>query len=192
MEPGKMKVAKINITLSGLADIMFDKFVGQGPDPGIPEQKLYMVENNQVVLPSENIYAFLLSENPAGCAKAFEGKKGKEYIRMGQGHLTVSPDMIPFTQDNKQVVFKEFGETFYVSQYAPRVKSGSLSIKQNIRLRPVLRLPWELSFQITLFDNKLIDDNRLHNWFDRGGIEIALGTYRPRFGRFMVKEFKTE
>jgi hypothetical protein len=27
----------------------------------------------------------------------------------------------------------------------------------------------------------------LYNWFTKGGLLIALGTYRPRFGRFSVR-----
>ena len=63
-------------------------------------------------------------------------------------------------------------------------------IKQDVRKRPVLNQPWELAFTIKLIKNELIDETRLYNWFVQGGIEIGLCNYRPRFGRFTVKEWE--
>lgn len=180
----------ITVTLEGLSDFMFDRFFGHEKGDRPPEQKLYLAQNNRVVLPSENIWAFLFGENPQGCAKAFEGKGSKEFIRIGQAHLVIEPPLIPFMRGDKPIIFTEFDrESFYVSEFAPRTKQGSLSIKQEIKKRPVLMRPWALSFQMVLVKNNKIDDNRLFNWFTRGGIEIGLGTYRPRYGRFSVTQF---
>ena len=49
-----------------------------------------------------------------------------------------------------------------------------------------MRHPWTLDFNITLIKNNLIDETKLFNWFITGGMQISLGTYRPRFGRFTV------
>jgi len=177
-------------TLEGLSDIMFDRFYGHEKGDRPPEQKLYLGQNNQVVLPSENIWAMLFGENPPGCAKAFEGKTSNEFIRIGQAHLVIEPLLIPFMRGDKPIIFTEFDkEFFYVSEFAPRTKQGSLSIKQEIKKRPVLMMPWSLSFQIVLVKNGKIDENHLFNWFTRAGIEIGLGTYRPRYGRFRVTQF---
>jgi len=181
----------ITVSLEGLSDFMFDRFFGHEKGDRPPEQKLYLAQNNQVVLPSENIWAFLFGESPQGCAKAFEGKGSKEFIRVGQSHLVIEPSLIPFTRGDEPIVFSGFDkEFFYVSEFAPRTKQGSLSIKQEIKKRPVLMIPWNLSFQLVLIKNDKIDENRLFNWFTRGGIEIALGTYRPRYGRFRVTQFE--
>ena len=191
-EVKKLEVEEIKATLEGLADIMFDPFVRQEKDTRTAEQKWYLASDNQIVLPSENIWAFLFNEgNPAGCARTFEGKQGKEYIRMGQAHIVLEPAVIPFLRDGKPICFKGFDDkSCYVTNFSPRVKSQSLSIKQDVKPRPVLKLPWALSFTIKLVKNGKIDSTKLLNWFQRGGIEIALGTYRPRFGRFWVSEFK--
>lgn len=181
---------KLNVELEGLADIMFDRFIDHSSEKRPIEQKLYLNEKNELVMPAENIYAFLFSENPAGCAKAFEGKKGKEYIRLGQGSTFVSPFHIPVLHNDLPVIIdKVIGDQFWVFEAAPRTKQGSLSIKQEIKPRPVLKLPWSLSFKIDLIESPIINENKLYNWFTRGGIEIGLGTYRPRFGRFIVSEF---
>jgi len=181
----------ITVVLEGLSDFMFDRFFGHEKGDRPPEQKLYLGQNNQLVLPSENIWAMLFGENPPGCAKAFEGKGNKEFIRVGQAHLAIEPSLIPFMRGDKPIIFREFDkEFFYISEFAPRTKQGVLSIKQELKKRPVLMRPWNLSFQVILIENDKINDNRLFNWFTRGGIEIGLGTYRPRYGRFSVTHFE--
>ncbi len=189
-----MKIQKINIRLEGLSDIMFDRFIDHSKDNRPPEQKFYLGKNNIVVLPAENIRSFLFSENPpAGCAKTFEGKKGKEYIRIGYGHVHINPVLIPFLdKDGDPIHFKSFNnEQFYIYLSSPRVKasSGSNTIKQEAKPRPVLKLPWALEFRIDLIKNNIIDETKLYNWFCSGGLQIGLGTYRPVFGRFVVTKW---
>ena len=179
----------ITVTIKGASDIMFDRFFGQEADTRPPEQKLYTIEDNLVVMPSENIYAFLLGEKPGGCA-AMEGKARKDYMRLGAANIIITPDAIPFTRNGESLHFKKFDdEIFAVSQFAPRVIKGNLSIKQNVRLRPVLKTPWELTFNVRLVDNPKISPDKLYNWFTNGGLVVGLGTYRPRFGRFVVSTF---
>lgn len=182
----------ITVTLEGLSDFMFDRFIDHSKGDRPPEQRLYLGQNNQVVLPDENIYTFLFGENPPGCAKAFEGKGSKEFIRVGQAYLTIKTRLIPFLRGDKPIIFGEFdNETFYVFESAGRTKQiGGPSVKQEVKKRPVLTIPWSLSFQLVLVKNDKIDENRLFNWFTRGGIEIALGTHRTRYGRFSVTQFE--
>lgn len=174
------------VTLEGLAPIMFDAFNGHGKDTRPAEQKLYLAEDNILVLPIDNIDAFLYNEKASGCARAFEGKKGKEFIRVGRANTIYPSQAIPFTRDGSPIVFTDFdNETFSIYSSAPTTKmSGGGIIKQEVKPRPVLHVPWTLSFEITLVKNNLVSGTKLYNWFRQGGIEIALGTYRPRFGRF--------
>lgn len=181
-----MDVKRIKVALSGLSDIMFDRFVDHSKEKRPPEQKLYLSSGNNVVLPAENITAFLMGENPAGCAKKFEGKQGKNYITMALGHVFIDPVLVPFTLNGDPIEFTGFDGNFWIHEGAPRTKQGSLSIKQEIKQRPVLKPPWTLEFTITMIKNNLIDDTKLYNWFAAGGLQIGLGTYRPRFGRFEV------
>ncbi len=186
-----MNISKISVTVSGIFDIMFDRFMDHSKEVRPPEQKLYLTEKNMVVLPAENLRSFLFGEAPPGCAKAFEGKKGKDYIRTGMGHVFIDPPLIPFKKNGKIVEFKGFNnETFWIHEGAPRTKSGSLSIKQEIKHRPVLKMPWSLDFNISLVKNPLIDSTKLFNWFTNGGILISIGTYRPLFGRFVVDRWE--
>jgi hypothetical protein len=184
-----MDIRTIGIELEGLADIMFDRFIDYSTEKRPPEQKLYLREDNAIVMPGENILAFLFGEDPAGCAKAFEGKRAKEYLRIGNSHVFVQEDLILFERDEKPMKFSGFGpeEVLYLKHASGRTKQGSRSIKQEIKARPVLRLPWALRFHVNLVKNQIIDETKLFNWFTMGGIQIALGTWRPRYGRFSVK-----
>lgn len=186
-----MEKQRIHVVLEGLSDIMFDRFIDHSKEQRPPEQKLYLYGDNELVIPAENIYGFLFGENPMGAVCRFEGKKKKDYLAVGQSHVFVDPVIVPFVdKKNKPVNFKGFdsGE-FWVYESAPRTKQGSLSIKQEIKKRPCLRLPWEIEFNITLLKNDLIDAVKLENWFVNGGMIIGLGTHRPRFGRFAVAEW---
>lgn len=180
---------KIDVELEGLADICFDRFIDHSKEPRPPEQKLYLAEGNRLVLPAANMRAFLFSEK-YGCAKTFEGKKSKDYVRWGQGHVQIDPPLIDFLKKNKPIVFKDFkGGLWLLEESTVTKASGGAIIKQPIQPRPVLKLPWSLKFEISIVKNPLIDSIKLENWFNQGGLLIALGNYRPRFGRFLVKSW---
>ncbi len=186
-----LKINRISVKLTGISEIMFDRFYDYSKEQKPPEQKLYLNDDNVCVLPQANIEAFLFGENPQGCAKAFEGKQGKAYIRMGMSHVFIDEAVIPFTgDDGTPIVFDGFKDRFWIHEGSPRSKSGSLSIKQEMKQRPVLKMPWNLTFTFRLIKNGQIDEMKLYNWMVRGGMQIALGTYRPRWGRFAVDEFE--
>jgi len=190
---GILETERIKVSLCGVADIMFDRFFDYSKEQKPAEQKLYLSSNNECVLPQDNIEAFMFGENPQGCAKAFEGKRGKEYIRMGMSHVFIDEPVIPFTDiKGGSIYFNGFDDEdgkFWIHAGSPRSKSGSLSIKQETKYRPVLRHPWYLNFTIRLVKNNLIDDTKVYNWLVRGGMQISLGTYRPRWGRFVVEKY---
>jgi hypothetical protein len=189
MSTVELKKEVINLRLDGLSPIMFDHFYGQEKDTRPPEQKFYLLADNTIVLPTENLYSFLFAENPAGCAKT-EGKKSKDYIRTGYAYVVIDPaEYIPFRRNGKDIKFTDWGDDdlYYISEFSPRTKmAGGLSIKQNLKKRPVLNTPWSLEFAVTIIKNNLINSAKVYNWFEAGGLVIGLGTYRPRFGRFTV------
>ena len=185
---------EIDITLKGISDIMFDRFYDHSKEDRPPEKKLYLDEKGVAVLPNENVYSFLFRETrPTGIIKKVEGKPAKDFIDIGQAHIAINPTLIPFLDDkDKPIKFKGFnnGSGFYINDWSAPVTVGSgKAIKQEIRLRPVLALPWQLKFNIVLFDNNKVTPDKLESWFEQGGIVTALGSYRPRHGRFQVVEF---
>jgi len=192
VEKVELKIDKIQVRLESLSDIMFDRFIDHSKDKRPAEQKFYLGAQNKVVFPATNIKYFLFGENPPGCAKSMEGKKGKGYIQTGCGHVFVQPSLVPFLDNKeKEILFKEFdGAKFRVDKDSGRTKQGSLSIKQEAKDRPVLCHPWILEFEITIVENILIDSTKLYNWFCKGGLLIAIGTHRPEYGRFTVTKWE--
>lgn len=184
-----MELKQITLRLDAAADIMFDRFIDHSGEARPAEQKLYLDQESRLVLPQDNIDAFLFGEDPMGCAKAFEGKRNKEYLRIGKSHVFVNDSVLLFEQKGKPIVVK--GQViddsrFYIKLAGGRTKQGARSIKQEAKPRPVLRMPWTLTVHLTLAQNSLIDETKLFNWFTMGGIQIGLGTWRPNYGRFFV------
>lgn len=182
-----MKTQKIEVKILGLSDIMFDRFIDHSQEKRPPEQKLYLNEGDRICLPAENIYSLLFSEN-GGCAATFEGKKRKDYIRMGMSHVFIDPPLINFKNDKDDITYPT--KQIWIGKFSPVTKKGNLKIKQELKERPILKTPWHLSFSINLIENPLIDATKLYNWIGAGGIQIGLGTFRPRYGRFTVEEWQ--
>lgn len=184
----KLELQKISVELSGLSDIMFDRFIDHSKEMRPPEQKLYLSDGNKMIFPAGNLDSFLFgSKPPPGCAAKFEGKQGKNYCTMGMGHVFIDPMEIGFLSDGEPVVFNDFNSgQFYIHESSPIIGAGQSAVKAEVKPRPVLRLPWSLSFVITIIKNGLIDETKIYNWFVAGGVQIGLGTYRPKFGRFAV------
>jgi len=173
---------RIKVRLEGLSEVMFDRFIDHSKENRPPEQKLYLSGDNLIVLPAENLHSFLFGQFPVGCAKAFEGRQGSEYIRFGESHVFIAPLLIPFLDGkNKPIKFNGFGKDHLeIWLTSGRTKKGSMSIKQEAKPRPYLKLPWALEFNITLLENPKIDSTKLENWFRAGGITIAIGTAELR------------
>jgi hypothetical protein len=189
---------KINVTLEGLSDIMFDRFYDHSGEDRPPEKKMYYDSAGNIVLPATNIYSFLFrDEKPRGVVRFVEKNKAGEYMAIGQGHIVVNPSLIPFLDEkNKSIPFKKFddGGKFFINDYEGGVTkmSGGKVIKQEPRKRPVMRLPWFLKFEVTVIDNNRVTPEKLESWFETGGLVTALGTHRPTYGRFMVKEWEVK
>ena len=98
---------------------------------------------------------------------------------------------IPFYRDDKLIEIGKFtGEKdeksgLYLDRRVARLDKGIPNPKE----RPVLPLPWSLSFRLTIFPNKEIKEQEIKNLFTEGGIAIGLGTFRGVFGKFMVEQW---
>jgi len=183
---------KAQFTLTGLVGILFDRFIDMSEQKVDASEKLYLAEKNQVVFPSENIYGFLCTEKPAGCARWFEGRKGPKFGKAVMSYTGISPEMIPFRRNGKEIFFSGF-KNEYDAKAKIRVLHHKATVMKNSRpvpmptARPMLEVPWQLEFTISLVKNNILSMNKIIKWFEQGGIEIGLGAYRPRFGRFMVE-----
>lgn len=189
MKEEAVKMQEFEITLNGLSDILFNRFIDHSKEVRPPEQLLYLVDNNLVVLPREHLYAFLTNQKSGGVIKKVEKRGSGDYLDIAASHISIREDVIPFRRKNEPIVFNGFGNgTFkkFTASPVTKMSSGPGIIKQPAYDRPLLTLPWSLTFHMQLIENPKITEGKLRNWFEIGGILVAIGSYRPRYGRFSV------
>lgn len=184
---------KLSVVCTGITPLMFDRY--QGIDGEVaPEDKLYLSRDGKghVVIPSKNLESFLGSDDQRkSCAGLFMGKKRGPYVQACGYAITVEPWEIPITRNGKPIVFKGWD----AKSDPPSSKSAGIHVDYDkgvvpgkgvpVELkRPLIELPWKITFDVTLWKNDLIDRKRLTDWLTNGGIQVAIGNHRPKFGRF--------
>jgi len=179
------------VILSGITDIMFDRYAGDNKTELPPERKMYfLVDGKTVMLPSINIMSFLSAQNTDSAPKRFlDSREYKKICQAFLSYVSISPIEIPFTRKGKPIIFDGFSEdhgSIYIRKDVARLAKGI----PNPKVRPVISTPWELSFEITVFPNDEFGEDMLHDMFVKGGIAIGLGTFRGVFGKFQIKEWK--
>jgi len=184
---GKSDIRKVQVTLAGLRPIMFDRYPGSNEEQLPPEQKVYLSEDGKLVFPAVNISSFLSSQNTESAPQRVCGKKWKAVAKAALSFVDISPIEVPFVRNGKPLTLENAG--LKVDFRVARMKKGQLAIP-NPKQRPVLGLPWELSFELTLFPNPDLTENILRKLFEDGGIAIGFGTYRGVYGKFAVSKWQ--
>ena len=183
-----MKTITRQVTLEGIRPIMFDRYVSMKGDIPI-EQKFYLAADGKtLVLPAANISSFLSADLTESATKRVMGRKWRAIAKAALSFVDIEPMEIPFTRNGEPLTLDNSG---YVVDFrvARTKKSGGLIVPQE-KKRPVVHTPWELNFQITLFQNDDLGEDTLKTIFEEGGISIGLGTFRGVFGKFKVAQWK--
>lgn len=196
-EAGTREKTIRTVHLRGMTDIMFARYPGDNETKLEPWQKLYLAgeSGRTICLPSANIMSFLSAQNTDSAPKRLlDSRKYKRFALACGSFVMIGPDMIPFLRDEAPI---EFGKLdgrrpdglpydplsgVYVRNDVARLEKGI----PNPVTRPVLPLPWELRFTLTIWPNKEIQEQQLMNVFVDGLIAIGLGTWRGRFGKAEV------
>ena len=173
----------------GIKPLLFNKFLGmEGEFPA--EQRLHLV-GKKVIIPADMIYSFLFQEKPGGCCQRFEGKAYKRIAKTGWAILAVNPESIPITHEGKEITFDKFNKNGIDEKAGMRIFESTVSQpKPILTKRPLIDLPWEIEFKITLYKNNFITKEKLYNWLVVGGFQVGIGSYRPRFGQFAIEKFE--
>lgn len=193
-ENSKIEIITRQITLEGMADIMFDRYAGDNSTQLEPWQKLYFAPDGKtLVLPALNLLSFLSAHNTNSAPKRLlDKRKFKDAANACLSFTSFSPSLIPFLRNGKPIEFGRFEKDVdalsgaYVHRSVARLDKGI----PNPKVRPVLPLPWSLTFSLTLYPNKEVNEQTLMNLFDAGGVAIGLGTWRGVFGKFRVLEWE--
>ena len=178
------------VTLTGLTEIMFDPYAGDNKTKLAPEQKMYFVPGGKgaIALPALNILSFLAARNTVSAPQLVIAGKGYGAICDALlASVTISPSYIPFLRNGQPIVFggKFIDDVDPVSgmvvvRHVARLAKGIPNPKE----RPMLGLPWQLKFTMTVLPHDALNEKLLENLFVDGGVRLGLGTFRKAFGKF--------
>lgn len=190
-EAGTREVIVRKVQIRGLTDIMFDRYPGDNDTKLEPWQKLYLAgeDGRTICLPSANIMSFLSAQNTDSAPKRLlDSRKYKAFALACGSFVTIQPRMIPFMREGEPIKFGKFvGEEdaesgVYIDRRVARLEKGI----PNPKVRPVLPMPWELHFTLSLLPNKQIQEQQLLNVVTEGLLCLGLGTFRGQFGKAEV------
>ena len=185
------------ITLTGVTDIMFDRYAGDNRTQLDWTQKIYMIPGTSTLcLPTSNIVSFLSAHNTNSAPKRLRDARAFKKIANACLSFVVVEGLehyqyVPFTRAGNPIMVGNFSEDkdplsgIYLDRRVARLDKGIPNPKE----RPVLPTPWELQFQISILPNKEIKEQEIMNLFIEGGLAVGLGTFRGVFGKFEVTEW---
>lgn len=195
----RLESVQRTVTLQGLTPIMFDRYAGDNNTKLEWTQKIYTVPGTSTLcLPTSNIVSFLSAHNTNSAPKRLrDSRKFKQICNACLSFVMITalegdPQYIPFFRNGAPITVGQFGDDLdessglYLDRRVARLDKGIPNPKE----RPVLPLPWSLSFQLTILPNKEIKEQEIQNLFTEGGIAIGLGTFRGVFGKFTVAKWE--
>jgi hypothetical protein len=186
------------VRLRGLTEIMFDRYAGDNQTRLSWDQKIYLRPGtDQLVLPALNIISFFTAHNTNSAPKRLRDKRMyKGICNAILSFCTIQGAdgdhaNITFTRNGDPITVGTFGEDkepssgLYLHRSVARLDKGIPNPKE----RPVLPLPWELEFDLTIHPNKEIKEQEIKNLLAEGGMAIGLGTFRGVFGKFVIDKW---
>lgn len=187
------------VTLTGLTDIMFDRYAGDNKTQLAWHQKIYLIPGTNILcLPGINIVSFLSAHNTNSAPKRLRDKRAyKDIANACLSFVQIrgaadSPFDIPFLRNGEPITVGKFTESrdpesgLFLHRSVARLDKGIPNPKE----RAVLSLPWSLRFTLSILPNQEIKEQEIRNLFTEGGLAIGLGTFRGVYGKFSVTEWE--
>lgn len=173
---------RIDIEITGIAPLLQHRFATEEHGANTSKSKkkvydpkeevekcLYKNAKGDIFQPAEHIYQSMIR---AAVDFKFEGKKTyKDVITSG---IVISPEEIPLITE---------------LPYEIDARGAVIQRARIVRWRPRFN-KWKLQFTIDILDDENISVPVLKEILEKAGATKGIGDYRPRFGRFMVTEFK--
>ncbi len=193
----RLQTQRRRVVIEGLRPIMFDRYAGDNNTRLAWHEKIYLAPGSDVlVLPATNIISFFTAHNTNSAPKRLRDKrKYKDIANAIQSFsMITAPDggeHIPFLRAGAPIQVGDFGEDrdplsrLELHRSVARLDKGIPNPKE----RPLLPLPWELEFHLTIIPNDAIKEAEIRNLAIEGGLAIGLGTYRGVYGKFTVTEW---
>jgi len=175
-----MKSEQIEVT--GIASLLCNRYPTEDAGANVSRKKkqvyipqeqaekaLYKMKDGTPYIPSEHIFQ---SSIKSSVDFKFEGKK--TYKNVVSTGILVEPEEIPIITDKP-----------YEIDARPVIRGRG----RVLGWRPKFN-NWKLRFTIKIIDSNNISLSVLKEILENAGATKGIGDYRPRFGRFMVTEFK--
>lgn len=171
---------KIHVQIEGLAPFLFNAY-GESPKNDTPEEKrkelaksrAYRNAQGVLILPKNNIESMLVQ-----CCKEAKQKEAK---RMHWQLVNAT-------------VFAEGPGSFGVKDCEMLTVMGRVPPRTGAMVpiyRPMLPTGWKLTFTLCVVDDSR-DHERIQSALERGGLYVGVGSWRPKYGRFIIKTWKVE
>jgi len=177
-----MKTTMIEIEITGIAPLLHNRFPVEehGINKSSAKKKvydpveeankcLYQEPDGTIYQPAEHIFQSMIK---SGAGFQYSGKTTyKNIIASG---INITPENIPLNI-----------KTEYEIDARPVVIQRARVIKWRPRFNE-----WSLKFTLEILDAENISVSTVKDILETAGKTKGIGDYRPRFGRFMVSEFK--
>lgn len=195
----RLNIIKRSISIRGVTPLMFDRYAGDNQTKLEWSQKIYLRPGTaNLCLPTLNLVSFFTAHNTNSAPKRLRDKR----IYKGICNAILSFVQITGKDNNAEnILIEREGKPITVGTFTDRLdaESGLFLHRAVARLdkgipnpkeRPVLPLPWELNFGMTIYPNKEIKEQEIKNLLAEGGMAIGLGTFRGVFGKFEITRWE--
>lgn len=195
----RLNVITRRVKLTGITPIMFDRYAGDNNTKLEWHQKIYLRNGtSDLCLPTLNLVSLLTAHNTNSAPKRLRDKRQyKGICNAILSFVNISSveddgyENILFTREGKPIRIGDFIDDrdqtsgIYLHRAVARLDKGIPNPKE----RPVLPLPWELEFNLTIYPNKEIKEQEIKNLLTEAGMAIGLGTFRGVFGKFVLSSW---
>jgi hypothetical protein len=164
---------------------MFDRYAGDNNTNLQPAEKMYLSPDRHLTIPAINLFSLLCAENTKSVTRQFFGKAGRTIALGISSYVQIDPFELIITSNGEPVIFDGFNEQIVLHTSVARLAKGV----PNPKSRPMLKLPWEIEFDVTYQDNQQCSIETLRQALAMGGT-LGLGTFRPFYGRYEMTRFE--
>ena len=195
----RLQMITRTVTLTGIRDIMFDRYAGDNNTKLEWHQRIYLMPGTSIMaLPIDNIVSLLSAHNTNSAPKRLRDKrKFKDIANANLSFVSISgpannPRYIPFLRDGQPIEVGTFGPDrdeksgLYLDRRVARLDKGVPNPKE----RPVLPMPWALTVELSILPTKEVKEQELYNLISEAGAAIGIGTYRGVFGKYAVTQWE--
>lgn len=183
---------KAKVRLKGVRPLIFHKFIYQ-QHQAQPEDYLYL-DGNKVIIPANNLMYMMASLNTDSAIRRLYQKSYKSYMAIIHGFVWISPERIPLKSEDGKIIEwnNKWAPPLGLLESTVMIRQGTKSTRMPL-VRPYVNPPWYLDFEMTLYENDIITNlKQLKQLLITGGIYIGIGSWRQRYGRFIVDSFEEE